>query len=324
MPDCRSLFPAHRKDPMANTAQIEGVTLHLAHPDTIPMKWIGSEYIRDQLVASWMTVGEGDIPLNPRLIGKPGVGKTTLAYAVAKSLGRDVYIMQCTMDTRPEDLIITPVIAGAGQISYHASPLTTALISGGTCILDEGNRMSEKSWASLAPLLDQRRYVESIVAGIKVNAHPDFRVCVTMNDDASTYELPEYIQSRLQPQIEIAFPKREEEIAILTFNVPFSPRGLAEYVADFLQKAHAVNLPFTSRDGVNILRYALKLAALRKEEPQGFLSEAIEAILGREGAQFLDTGVPSDRMRGAMRHDDDDDVDDEFFDEDEEDDEKLR
>ncbi|MCC6546946.1 AAA family ATPase [Candidatus Sumerlaeota bacterium] len=307
---------------MANTIEIEGIVLHLAHPDTIPMKWIGSDQTRDQLVASWMTIADHDVPLNPRLIGIGGVGKTTLAYAVAKSLGRDVYIMQCTMDTRPEDLIVTPVIAGAGRISYHASPLATAIITGGTCVLDEGNRMSEKSWASLAPLLDQRRYVESIIAGIKINAHRDFRVCVTMNDDASTYELPEYIQSRLQPQIEIDFPSREEEIAILSFNVPFAPEQVTKYVADFLQKAHAVNLPFTSRDGVNILRYALKLGALKKAAPEGFLSEAIEAILGKDGAEFLDTGTPSDRLRGAMRETQSQDPDNEsYFDEDEDEDE---
>ena len=41
------------------------------------------------------------------------------------------------------------------------------MIRGGVCILDEANRMSEKSWASLAPLLDTRRYIESIVAGLK-------------------------------------------------------------------------------------------------------------------------------------------------------------
>ena len=71
--------------------------------------------------------------------------------------------------------------------------------------------MSEKSWASLAPLLDNRRYVESIVAGVKVQAHPDFRLVATMNDDASTYELPEYIHSRLQPQIHLDFPEHDEE-----------------------------------------------------------------------------------------------------------------
>jgi len=68
--------------------------------------------------------------------------------------------------------------------------------------------MSEKSWASLAPLLDTRRYVESLVAGIKIKALPDFRLVATMNDDASTFDLPEYIHSRLQPQILIDFGTR--------------------------------------------------------------------------------------------------------------------
>lgn len=286
---------------MARTHTVDGVDLHLAHPDTVDMRWIGNDRVREQLVAAWMVVDEQDVALNPRLIGKPGVGKTTLAYAVAKSLDRDVYILQCTMDTRPEDLIVTPVIAGAGRIAYHASPLVTAMITGGVCILDEGNRMSEKSWASLAPLLDRRRYVESIIAGIKIGAHPDFRVCVTMNDDASTYELPEYIQSRLQPQIEVLFPSRDEELSILKFNVPFAEEEILGYVADFRQKAHSRNHPFTSRDGVNILRYALKIGALKKENPAGFLADAIQAVLGKEGAEFLDSGEVSERLRGAMR-----------------------
>ena len=94
--------------------------------------------------------------------------------------------------------------------------------------------MSEKSWASLAPLLDNRRYMESIVAGIKVKAHPDFRLVSTMNDDASTFELPEYIHSRLQPQIWIDFPERDEEYQILKENLPFAEDHILEYVTDFL------------------------------------------------------------------------------------------
>ncbi len=122
-----------------------------------------------------------------------------------------MYILQATLDTRPEDLLVTPVIEAEGKLRYVASPLVTAMLRGGIVILDEGNRMSEKSWASLAPLLDSRRYVESIVAGIKIKAHRDFRLVATMNDDASTFKFPEYIHSRLQPQIMIDFPEKEEE-----------------------------------------------------------------------------------------------------------------
>lgn len=237
---------------------IQGVELALGCPDKFNFQWIGQKDVMDQLLAAWLVIDKNDIPLNPRLIGKPGVGKTTLAYAAAKKLNKEVYIFQCTMDTRPEDLLITPVIDTTGGIRYAASSLVTAMIRGEVCILDEANRMSEKSWASLAPLLDTRRYIESIVAGLKVTAHPDFRICVTMNDDASTFEIPEYIHSRLQPQIYLDFPEAEEEKRILRENLPFVDEYIMEYVVNFLQKAHASNENYTVRDGINIARYAAK------------------------------------------------------------------
>src|SRR5213080_5543020 len=243
------------------TVEIEGVKLHLAHPDDLPVHWVGQEELMRQLLAAWLVVNDQDLPMNPRLLGKPGVGKTTRAYAAAKRMGREVYILQATVDTRPEDLLVTPVIEGEGKLRYVASPLVTAMLRGGIAILDEGNRMSEKSWASLAPLLDNRRYVESIVAGIKIKAHSSFRLVATMNDDASTFDLPEYIHSRLQPQILIDFPERQEELAILRENLPFSPPEVLEYVTDFIQQAHAADESYTVRDGVNIARYVLKLGS---------------------------------------------------------------
>ena len=62
----------------------------------------------------------------------------------------------------------------------------------------------------MAPLLDHRRYVESLVAGVKISAHGDFRFVTTMNEDASTYEIPEYIHSRLMPQIYVDFPEEDD------------------------------------------------------------------------------------------------------------------
>src|SRR4030095_7403611 len=165
------------------TIVIEGVMLHLGHPDELPVRWVGQKELMRELLAAWLVVEERDLPMNPRLLGKPGVGKTTLAYAAAKEMGREAYISPATMATRPEDLLVTPVISGEGQLRYVASPLVTAMVRGGVCILDEGNRMSEKRLASLAPLLDTRRYVESMVAGIKIRAHRNFRLVATMNDD---------------------------------------------------------------------------------------------------------------------------------------------
>jgi MoxR-like ATPase len=269
--------------------RISGVEIHLGAPDELNASWVGQEESMRQLLAAWLVLDEHDLPMNPRLVGKPGVGKTTLAWAAAERLGQQVYIMQATVDTRPEDLIVTPVLEEQGKLRYVASPLVTAMIRGGVAILDEGNRMSEKSWASLAPLLDSRRYVESIIAGIKIKAHPLFRFVATMNDDASTFDLPEYIQSRLQPQILLDFPEREEELAILRENLPFADAQILEYVTDFLQQAHAAEERYSIRDGINIVRYAMKLKsagdALVPERIA--LPLAIQTILGTEAMRYV-------------------------------------
>jgi hypothetical protein len=249
---------------MVERVTIDGVELILSEPDVTNLEWIGGDVYLSQLRAAWLLVDPHDIPLNPQILGVPGIGKTTLAYTAAVQMGRPVYIFQCTVDTRPEDLLISPVIGENNTIKYHASSLVTAMIKGGICILDEANRMAEKSWASLAPLLDQRRYVESIIAGIKIVAHPDFRVCVTMNEDSSTFEIPEYIHSRLQPQIFVEFPEKEEEIRILQFNLPFAKEELIKYTVDFLQQAHQKEKRYSVRDGINICRYYLKLAEVQK------------------------------------------------------------
>jgi MoxR-like ATPase len=276
----------------ARTIVIEGVTLHLGHPDELPVRWVGQKELMRELLAAWLVVEERDLPMNPRLLGKPGVGKTTLAYAAAREMGRDAYIYQATMDTRPEDLLVTPVISGEGLLRYVASPLVTAMIRGGVCILDEGNRMSEKSWASLAPLLDNRRYVESIVAGVKVKADPAFRLVATMNDDASTFELPEYIHSRLQPQITIDFPERDEERRILEENLPFANGRILDYVTDFLQKAHEADERYTVRDGINVARFAIKLAdgaGGAKQLPAALRSSVLQT-LGEDAVRYLPRG----------------------------------
>lgn len=269
---------------------IQNIDISLVFPDVFNFEWIGQKDVMDQLLASWLVIDERDIPLNPRLIGKPGVGKTTLAYSAAKRLNKDVYIFQCTMDTRPEDLLITPVVDTNGGIRYVASSLVTAMIRGGVCILDEANRMSEKSWASLASLLDSRRYIESIVAGLKVNADQGFRICVTMNDDASTFEIPEYIHSRLQPQIYLDFPEAEEEKRILKENLPFIDEQILEYVVSFLQRAHASNENYTIRDGINIARYAAKRSYkldLSREGKEALLRESIRMTLGDEALAHI-------------------------------------
>jgi MoxR-like ATPase len=270
---------------MLKTVEIQGVEIHLAAPHQVVGNWIGQQEILKQVLACWLVVDPRDVPLSPRLVGAPGIGKTALAMAAANVLKKPIYVFQCTSDTRPEDLLVTPVLSQNGKIAYHASPLVSAMIEGGVCVLDEGNRMNEKSWASLAPLLDHRRYVESIVAGVTIPAHAEFRCAVTMNQDDSTFEIPDYILSRLQPTLHLGFPNREDEMAILQYHLPFCESELLEMTTEFLQRSHELKLDFSPRDGINLLRYALKRL---QQDPTHPLSrdqawrEALESCLGQD------------------------------------------
>lgn len=269
-----------------DTMIVQGVELVLSQPLRMELNWIGNAEVKRQLEAAWLILSNQDLPMNPRIVGRPGIGKTTLAWCVAQELAKEVYIFQCTVDTRPEDLLVTPVIGDQQQIRYHASPLVTAMLRGGVCILDEGNRMGEKSWASLAPLLDMRRYVESVVAGIKIPAHPEFRLAVTMNQDASTFDIPDYIQSRLQPQIEVGFPSRSEELEILQSHLPQAPVDVLGLISDFLVRSHEENRPYTTRDGINIARYAVKLLHLGRMTHEEAIRQALRQTLDEQALAF--------------------------------------
>ena len=285
---------------MPEFIEINGVNLDLSDSHDFSSDWIGQREILKQILACWMVVDESDLPLTPRLVGAPGIGKTALAMAATRERGQPLYIYQCTADTRPEDLLVTPVLAESGKIAYHASPLVSAMIKGGICILDEGNRMNEKSWASLAPLLDHRRYVESIVAGITVRAHADFRCVVTMNQDDSTFDIPDYILSRLQPTLTLGLPDRDKEMAILQYHLPFAEAEMLSMTVDFLQQAHELSLDFSPRDGINLLRFALKRLAQDSDHPVSKDSTWKEALIACLGEEADDLQALAERKRRSL------------------------
>ena len=85
-----------------STVRIDDITLHLSHAVAARQEWIGQAEVLKQLLACWLVVHELDLPLSPRLTGPPGIGKTTLGMAAGRVREQDLYIYQCTSDTRPE------------------------------------------------------------------------------------------------------------------------------------------------------------------------------------------------------------------------------
>jgi len=148
--------------------------------------------------------------------------------------------------------------------------------------------------------LDYRRYVESIVAGITIAAHPDFRCAVTMNQDESTFEIPDYILSRLQPTLTLKFPNREDEMAILQYHLPFCAEEMLNMTVEFLQQSHELKLDFSSRDGINLLRYAMKRISQDSDHPLAADDAWREALVKCLGEEAMDLNTLSQQRARSL------------------------
>jgi MoxR-like ATPase len=269
------------RDHIQRTFTKDGVTIQLVEPDNIKGEWIGQKEVHRLLCAAWLKKDDYDQSMTPVLVGSPGCGKTKLGCCAAKEFECPVYIMNCTSDMQPEDLIVTPVLSSNQNVLYRGSPLLSAVITGGVCILDEANRMNEKCWASLAALLDDRRYVQSTITGIKIPAHTEFRLVATMNEDSSTYIIPDYIESRLRPILEIDLPAENELVEIVSRNLPFVKEHLIEAIVCYLsekKKAGAL-MKYSIRDIIQITRYASRLC----EDPAFSIATTVSRFLTIEG-----------------------------------------
>jgi hypothetical protein len=79
-------------------------------------------------------------------------------------------------------------------------------------------------------------------------------------------------------------------LAILHENLPFGDSQILSYVTDFLQRAHAADERYTARDGINIARFAMKLAHEANGSLQADLNlmrTAIVQTLGEEALRYV-------------------------------------
>jgi MoxR-like ATPase len=267
----------------------EHVIIHLCEPDVVEGEWVGQKEISRLLCAAWIRTTPADRFMTPVLVGEPGCGKTKLGCCTGKTFDRPVYIMNCTSDMQPEDLIVTPVLSSDQKVLYRGSPLVSAVINGGTCILDEANRMNEKCWASLAALLDDRQYLRSTITGSKIPAHPEFRLVATMNDDASTYTLPEYIESRLRPILKVELPNEKELVGIVSQNLPFVKEQLIDAIVHFLseRKKSGALRQYSVRDIIQIARYAARTC----EDPGFSIAGTASRFLAIDGIDRNQTAL---------------------------------
>jgi MoxR-like ATPase len=145
------------------------------------------------------------------LQGPPGLGKTLLSKTLANALGGTFSRVQGTADLMPSDIIGVHVFDAAKRdFEFRPGPLFADIL-----LVDEVNRASPKTQSALLEAMEERQVsVERKTYALP----PQFLVIATQNpgDFEGTYPLPESQLDRFMLRIDMTYPLREDEQAILT------------------------------------------------------------------------------------------------------------
>lgn len=140
----------------------------------------------------------------------PGVGKTTLALALARSVDLSFGRIQFTPDTLPGDITgYTTIDMRTGEMRFHEGPVMNHIV-----LADEINRTSPKTQASLLEVMEERQ----VTAEGRTMPVPDpFMVIATENpvEFAGTYHLPEAQLDRFLMRLSMGYPTPDEEAEML-------------------------------------------------------------------------------------------------------------
>jgi MoxR-like ATPase len=216
----------------------------------------------------------------------PGVGKTTLARAIARSLDCQFARIQCTSDLLPADVVGVNVFdQREGSFSFRPGPVFANVL-----LVDEINRASPKTQSGLLECMQERRVT------VDVHTHElarPFLVLATENpvEYEGTYPLPEAQVDRFMVKISIGYPDRGAEASMLADNAAgdrvseLSPvataaellaaqdaarqvhasQALREYIVSLLWQTREdprVELGASPRSGLMLLRAAKALAMI--------------------------------------------------------------
>ncbi|MFD7477699.1 AAA family ATPase [Streptomyces sp. NPDC059837] len=150
---------------------------------------------------------------------RPGVGKTSLARAVAASFGGVFRRIQFTSDLLPSDVIGTTQLPSSSiselaGADHTAFPFVKGPIFANVVLCDEINRASPKTQSALLEIMQERQVT---VAGQKYDAEKPFMAVATQNplDFDGTYPLPEAQLDRFLMRVSIGYPSPEAELHLL-------------------------------------------------------------------------------------------------------------
>lgn len=148
----------------------------------------------------------------------PGVGKTTIAKALAKSINCDFKRVQFTPDLLPSDLTgINIYNQKTNEFEFRKGPVFTNIL-----LADEINRATPRTQSSLLEAMEER---QTTVDGVTYKIEKPFLVIATQNpiENYGTFPLPEAQVDRFLIKLKMGYPRREEEEKIINLFDKINP-----------------------------------------------------------------------------------------------------
>ncbi len=273
---------------------------------------VRDEVVRDVLVA---LLAEGHVLIEDY----PGVGKTALARALARSIAAEYARVQCTVDLLPADVIGTNVFnQREARFEFHPGPVFANIV-----LVDEINRTSPKTQSGLLECMQERHVT------VDNQAHElarPFLVIATQNpiEYEGTYPLPEAQLDRFMVQLALGYPGADAETDMLAAHAGHDLVLDLEPVADTASVLAAQAAAATVHGSEALRRYVVALCEATRRDPRVELgaspraalllfraSKALAALEGRDHAlpddvQALAPSVLQHRLLlapGATRED---------------------
>ena len=226
----------------------------------------------------------------------PGVGKTTLAKAIAKSIGCEFRRIQFTPDMLPSDVTGVRIFdQRTREFVYQPGPIQANIV-----LADEINRATPKTQAALLEAMEERQVT---IDGETHKLEEPFMVQATQNpiEYEGTFPLPEAQLDRFMMRIRLGYPTPQEEIAMLDSQQYQHPLvGLQQVVSvqDLLAAQRAVRNVYLNQD---IKNYIISLITMSRQHPDVYLGASPRGALAlyragqaRAAAAGRDYVIPDD------------------------------
>ncbi len=180
---------------------------------------VGQDEVVDALITAIFCHG------HVLMVGVPGLAKTLLVKTLSQSMHLDFRRIQFTPDLMPSDIIGSEILDDSRKFVFIKGPIFTNVV-----LADEINRTPPKTQAALLEAMQERQVT---AAGKEYNLDEPFFVLATQNpiEQEGTYPLPEAQLDRFMFQVNLNYPKFDEEVSILK-QTTGSTTGKSEAILD--------------------------------------------------------------------------------------------